>query len=189
MHSSRTCTGCSLTVCRSLLPGGVYWVPGGVCSRGVSDPRGCVFSGGGGGGGVCSRGVWYPSMHWGRHPRLWTESHTPVKTLPWPNFVAAGKNGNKYWKNERILSVRKVGTMLMSQQSSRSMTYEHMKERMNDWRKEERSAAMINRMSGWVGLKTHYITFTWWYLVYSKAKSLNTSSLRGQWGNYRTASL
>ena len=22
----------------------------------------------------------------------WTESQTPVKTLPWPNFVAAGKN-------------------------------------------------------------------------------------------------
>ena len=25
-------------------------------------------------------------------PPLWTESQTPVKTLPWPNFVAAGKN-------------------------------------------------------------------------------------------------
>ena len=23
-------------------------------------------------------------------PPLWTESQTPVKTLPWPNFVAAG---------------------------------------------------------------------------------------------------
>ena len=25
-------------------------------------------------------------------PPLWTESQMPVKTLPWPNFVAAGKN-------------------------------------------------------------------------------------------------
>ena len=25
-------------------------------------------------------------------PPPWTESQTPVKTLPWPNFVAAGKN-------------------------------------------------------------------------------------------------
>ena len=128
-------TGRSLTVCRSLLPGGGGLFPGGVCSRGgvsalggllpggvcsggcllrgVSGPRGCLLPGGvssrggcllpGGcllrgtvcSGGVCSgRGclLWgvYPSMHWGRHPPLWTESQTPVKTLPWPNFVAAG---------------------------------------------------------------------------------------------------
>ena len=25
------------------------------------------------------------------HAPLWTESQTPVKTLPWPNFVAGGK--------------------------------------------------------------------------------------------------
>ena len=62
--------------------------PGGVSALGVSAP-----GGGSAPRGVCSRGrVWYPSMHWGRHPPLWTESHTPVKTLPWPNFVAAGKN-------------------------------------------------------------------------------------------------
>ena len=110
--------------------------PGGVCSRGVSAPRGSapggwgglvpggggvwsrevgglvpggggsgpggVCSGGSGpGGGVCSRkcllrGVSAPG---GGIPACteadtlppWTESQTPVKTLPWPNFVAADK--------------------------------------------------------------------------------------------------
>ena len=86
MHSSRMRTGRSLTVCRSLLPGGVsapggrclLW--GGVCSGGVCLLWGvCVCSGGcvsalGGvcllWGGVCSQGGqvsaprgWYPSMH------------------------------------------------------------------------------------------------------------------------------
>ena len=41
MHSSRMHTGRSLTICRSLLPGGGYLVPGGVLSPGgVSDPGG-----------------------------------------------------------------------------------------------------------------------------------------------------
>ena len=81
MHSSRMRTGRSLTVCRSLLPGG-----GGVCSWGVSAPgglsvptggmegvsalgvvsapRGCLLWGVSALGGweICSRG-WYPSMH------------------------------------------------------------------------------------------------------------------------------
>ena len=57
---------------------------GGVCSRGVSAPM----------GGVCSQGgVWYPNMHWGRHP-------SPVDRITdackkhylGQNFVAAGKN-------------------------------------------------------------------------------------------------
>ena len=71
-----------------LLPGGGGCLLWGGLLRGVSAP----------GGGVCSPGRdgllqgWYPSMHWGRHPPPWTESQTPVKTLPWPNFVAAGKN-------------------------------------------------------------------------------------------------
>ena len=61
-------TGCSLTVCRSLLPGGGGW--DGVCSRGVSTPGGsapggwCLLLGGvstpmgvcSQGGGVCSQG-------------------------------------------------------------------------------------------------------------------------------------
>ena len=49
-------------------PGGWYLLPGG-----------CACAGG--------------SQHALRQtPPLWTESQTPVKTLPWPNFVAAGNN-------------------------------------------------------------------------------------------------
>ena len=66
MHSSRMRTGRSLTVCGRLLGGG------GFCSRG------------GEGSGI-------PACTEADTPPLWTESQTPVKTLPWPNFVAAGK--------------------------------------------------------------------------------------------------
>ena len=81
MHSSRMRTGRSLTVCRSLLPGGVsapggeesaggvsapegclLW--GGVCSWGVSTPGGCLLLGVCGlfpGGSVCSQGGVYSS--------------------------------------------------------------------------------------------------------------------------------
>ena len=38
--------------------------------------------------------IWRPPK-FGDHPP-WTESQTPVKTLPWPNFVAAG-NKQKNW--------------------------------------------------------------------------------------------
>ena len=87
----------------SVFPGGGLLL-GGVCSRGVSAPGlsapgGCllwgsalggllqgVCSGGSAPGGVCSQGVsapggvWYPSMHWGRHPPLlWTEWQTGLK--------------------------------------------------------------------------------------------------------------
>ena len=31
-------------------------------------------------------GLVYPSMQWGRHPSLWTESQTGVKTLLWPKL-------------------------------------------------------------------------------------------------------
>ena len=67
MHSSRMRTGRSLTVCRSLLPGGGVlsqsqggvWSWGGLSGPGgVSGPGGCLVP-----GGVCSRGVWYPIMH------------------------------------------------------------------------------------------------------------------------------
>ena len=56
MHSSRMRTGRSLTVYRSLLPGG-----GGVCSQGgVCSRRASALGGGvcsqGGGGGACSGG-------------------------------------------------------------------------------------------------------------------------------------
>ena len=54
MHSSRMRTGRSLTVCRGLLPGGVYLVPEGVLS-----PGGCTYSQ----GGVSSpRGVWFQEV-------------------------------------------------------------------------------------------------------------------------------
>ena len=62
---------------------------GGVCSWG----RGCGVPGPG--GGVCSRGggSGIPACtEADTLPPLLTESQTPVKTLPWPNFVAAGNN-------------------------------------------------------------------------------------------------
>ena len=81
MHSSRMRTCRSLTISWSLLPGrGGSQVPGGESApRGVSPPRG-----------VCSGGV--VSQHALRQTPPLTESQTPVKTLPWPNFVAAGNN-------------------------------------------------------------------------------------------------
>ena len=100
--------GCLVWGC--LLLGGCLL--GGVCSWGVSAPGGCLLSGvsaprgsarGGGvcllpgGGGVCSGGV----CSWGgipacseADPPLLTESQTPVKTLPCPNFVAGGNERN-----------------------------------------------------------------------------------------------
>ena len=103
MHSSRMRTGRSLTVCWRLLPGGGVWsgprggwclclfFRGGVWSQGVPGPGGSAL------GGAWSWGC--PSMHRGRSPLLWTESQTPVKTLPWPNFVAAGKDGKAQEKS------------------------------------------------------------------------------------------
>ena len=70
MHSSRMRTGRSLTVCRSLLPGGGVSAPGGCLlpgGGGVSAPGGCGVSAPGrsapGGEGVSAPGGWYPSMH------------------------------------------------------------------------------------------------------------------------------
>ena len=61
------------------LPWGVC--SGGVCSQGGwSAPRGR---------GVCSQGGGIPACTEVDTSPLWTESQTPVKTLPWPNFVAA----------------------------------------------------------------------------------------------------
>ena len=88
---------------------------GGVCSRGcllwgvsaprvVSAPEGCLLWGvsapgvlllgvSAPGGGLLLGGV---SQHALRQtpPLPLTESQMPVKTLPWPNFVAAGNKGN-----------------------------------------------------------------------------------------------
>ena len=84
-------------------PGGGGGVcSGGVCSEGcllgegVSAPRGGVSAPKGEGvcsGGVCSGGVWYPSMHWGRHPPPCEQNDRQVqKYYVGHNFVAAGKN-------------------------------------------------------------------------------------------------
>ena len=112
MHSSRMRTGHSLTVCWSLLPGGGGSGPGGCLVWGESAPRGVSSQGGSAPGGSAPRGVWsrgggvwsrgvlvwgvYPSMHWGRPP---VDRHMPVKILPWPNFVAAGKNDKTSFSN------------------------------------------------------------------------------------------
>ena len=97
-------TGRSLTVCWSLLPGGGLLQgprgdsgPGGLWSRGVS-PLGGLVLGGVSSQGVCSwggglvPGVW----SWGGYVPACTDAdppvdrQTPVKILPWLNFVAAG---------------------------------------------------------------------------------------------------
>ena len=65
-----------------LVPGGVSGPRASVCGL-----RGCLVLG----GHVCS-GEGVVSQHGLRQtPPLWTESQMPVKTFPWPNFVAAGK--------------------------------------------------------------------------------------------------
>ena len=96
MHSSRMRTSCLLTVCWSLLPGGVCsWGCGlgGVCSEGGVCSRGMSAL-----GGVCFWGVVWEVWSRGYIPAC-TEADPPpvdrqtlVKILPWPNFVAAGKN-------------------------------------------------------------------------------------------------
>ena len=98
-------SGPGVCVCSGgcLLPGGVCsWgcllrgVSGpGVFAPGRSAPGGCLVSGVSGLGGVCSQG--------GCGIPACTEADTPpddritdaCKTLPWPNFVAAGKNQMK----------------------------------------------------------------------------------------------
>ena len=60
---------------------GVHW-----SNWGVAATRGCLVLGGPGlGGGAVSQ-------HAGEaeQPPCELESYTPVKTLPWPNFIAAG---------------------------------------------------------------------------------------------------
>ena len=76
MHSSRMRTSRSLTICRSLLPGGGVSArgvsaPGGVCSGGSALGgllqggllRGVSVLGGVYSGGVSAPGGWHPSMH------------------------------------------------------------------------------------------------------------------------------
>ena len=76
--------------------GGLLWgvsvSQGGVCSWGVSAPRGVSAPGGSAPRGSAPRGVWVSQHALRQTPPLLTESQMPVKTLAWPNFVAAGKN-------------------------------------------------------------------------------------------------
>ena len=131
MHSSRMRTGRSLTVSRSLLPGGGS-SPGGVWSGGwgvwsgrcllwgVSGPWTGSAPGGSAPGRVVSalgglvRGVVVVvSQHALRQtPPLLTESQTPVKTLPWPIFVAAGKYSINYLYRRMLNTVSWETTVL-----------------------------------------------------------------------------
>ena len=85
MHSSRMRTGRSLTVCGVCFSGGLF-LGGCLLPGGVSALGGCLLP-----GGMC-----IPACTEADTPLL-TESQTPVKTLPWPNFVVAGnKNSFQY---------------------------------------------------------------------------------------------
>ena len=94
-----------------LVLGGVWSqgvsAPGGVCSRGVSAGgfwSGGVWSQGGLLQGVFSwRGLVLVSQHALRQTPLLTESQMPVKTLPWPNFIAAGNK--KAFQQDAYLSL------------------------------------------------------------------------------------
>ena len=83
-----------------LLPGGVCYSgvspPGGVCSWGGVRSEGCLLWGVSAPwgviapGGVCSWGV-VPQHALRQTPRPVNRITHTCKTLPWPNFVAAGK--------------------------------------------------------------------------------------------------
>ena len=92
---------------RGLLLGGGGSAAGGGClvwgvsaPRGVPGPRGCLLLGGAWSGGVgipaCTEADTLPPV----------DRHTLVKILPWPNFVAAGKNVIlKYDLNQHKIAV------------------------------------------------------------------------------------
>ena len=86
-------------VCAWSTGGGVPGL-GGVPGPGVSGPGGGVpcpwgVRSEGGGGGFWSGGVSQHAMRQTHLPPPPVERQTPVKILPWPNFVAAGKNGKQ----------------------------------------------------------------------------------------------
>ena len=85
MHSSRMRTGRS-SLFRRGVPG-----PGGGSARYTSPPG--------------------PDQV---HPPLLTESQTPVKTLPWPNFVAAGNEADKCRRFEYTARQRICGKVMFS---------------------------------------------------------------------------
>ena len=67
--------------------GGCLLLGGGVCSGGCLPPGGCAWSG----GGVSQHALRQTPAPCGQNS--W---NTLVKILPWPNFVAASKNGTKW---------------------------------------------------------------------------------------------
>ena len=86
--------------------GGGVSAPGRVSApRGVSAPWvgvcswGCLLQGVGvcSGGCLLPEGVWYPSMHWGRHPPREQNDKQVQKYYLGHNFVEAGKNVFSKW--------------------------------------------------------------------------------------------
>ena len=59
---------------------------------GVWSGGGCLLGGVSGPGGVCSGGAYIPACTEADTLSPPVDRQTPVKILPWPNFVAAGKN-------------------------------------------------------------------------------------------------
>ena len=91
VSAPRGCLLWGVSVSRGSAPGGMSAWGWGVCSGGnvcswgdVCSRGGCLLQG---------RGVCIPACTKADTPLL-TESQMPVKTLPWPNFVAAGTNGH-----------------------------------------------------------------------------------------------
>ena len=105
-----------VSVLGGVCSGGIVCSQGGVCSGGCLLPGGVCFGGCLLLKGVCSWGMSAPGggrvsnaggcLPWGvlgipacteadTPPPSLTESQTPVKTLPWPNFIVASKNTEK----------------------------------------------------------------------------------------------
>ena len=88
-----------------LSPGGCL-VPGGWCLlQGGLLGGGCLVPGGVSSGGCLLQGGGVSAPE--ADTPLWTESQTPVKTLPWPNFVAAG-NKRTFLMNANRFNQRTV---------------------------------------------------------------------------------
>ena len=86
----------------------------GVSSPGVSSP------GGSGPGGMSGRGGCDIPACTEAEPPLLTESQTPVKTLPWPNFVAAS-NKKAFQLNANHPLVKHMGLNMLGRVEKPSM--------------------------------------------------------------------
>ena len=94
-------------------PGGCLLL-GGLWSRGVPGPGGvCSWGVVPGPGGVCSRGgVGIPACTEADTPPP-VDRHTPVKILPWPNFVAASKYDNLAKQHKKkCFRIKKASPMI-----------------------------------------------------------------------------